>query len=138
VRAVYVDTGAWIALIYRRDRAHQDVSRHFARLRQDGDLLVTSDPAIGETVTRLRYDAGLSAAMAFRRILDEAVRMRALRIQESDSDLRERAFQIMERFADLRLSYADCVGAAVADKIQASAVFGLDHDFRIMGHALEP
>jgi predicted nucleic acid-binding protein len=59
-------------------------------------------------------------------------------VHESDADLRARAFRIMERFADLRLSYADCVGAAVADKVQASAVLGLDHDFRIMGYSLEP
>lgn len=65
MRTVYVDTGAWIALAYRRDRVHAQVSRRFAEMRKRGDLLVTSGPAIGETVNRLRYDAGLPLALAF-------------------------------------------------------------------------
>lgn len=138
MRAVYVDTGAWIALVYRRDRAHESVSRRFADLRESDVLLVTSDPVVSETVTRLRYDAGLSTALAFRRIVSEAVRFRTLRIQESDAALREDAFRIMEKYGDLKLSYADCVGAAVAEKVQADAILGLDHDFRIMGFKLEP
>ena len=138
MRAVYVDTGAWIALAYRRDRAHKKISRHFARLRADGDLLVTSDPAIGETVTRLRYDAGLAAALTFRQILEEAVTLQTLRIRDTDADLRRRALKLMERHGDLRLSYADCVGATVARQINADAVFGLDNDFRILGFVVEP
>lgn len=138
MKAVYVDTGAWIALIYRRDRAHDSVRESFARLREDGALLLTSDPAVSETVTRLRYDAGLSTALAFRRILDDAVRLQTLRIHESDADLRSEAFRIMEKFGDLKLSYADCIGAAVATKTKAEAVLGLDHDFRIMGFKVVP
>lgn len=138
MRAVYVDTGAWIALAYRRDRAHPRMTRHFKKLRSGGDLLVTSDPAVGETITRLRYDAGLSYALSFRRILEEAVALQALRIRETDADLRRSALGLMERYGDLRLSYADCIGAAVAQEIDAGAVFGLDHDFRVMGFAVEP
>lgn len=138
MRSVYVDTGAWIALVYRRDRAHEEARAHFVRLRESGDLLVTSDSALGETITRLRYDAGLSAALAFRDVVEEAAHRRALRIRESDPDLRKEAFRIMGKFKDLQLSYADCVGAAAADEVKASAVFGFDHDFRIMGYTLEP
>lgn len=138
MRAVYVDTGAWIALAYRRDRAHPAMGQHFADLRARGDLLVTSDPAVGETVTRLRYDAGIESALAFRRILHDAVDAQTLRIRDTDAELRRRALELMERYRDLRLSYADCIGATVAREIEASAVFGLDHDFRVMGFTLEP
>lgn len=138
MRALYVDTGGWIALVYRRDRAHGAVSRRFAEIREEGALLVTSEPAVGETVTRLRYDAGLSAALAFRRILGQALDLGYLRLRETDASLREAAFDIMERYGDLRLSYADCIGAAVAHEIEADGVLGLDHDFRILGFELEP
>ncbi len=138
MKAVYVDTGAWIALVYRRDRAHERVSRHFTRLRESGSFLVTSDPAVGETITRLRYDAGLAYALAFRRILDEAIALRSLRIRDTDPGLRKRALQLMERYGDLSLSYADCVGAVVAQEIEASAVLGLDNDFRVLGFVVEP
>jgi len=138
VRTIYVDSGAFIALIWRRDRAHDRVREHFSRLRHDHDLLVTSDPVIGETSTRLRYDAGLSPALAFWRILEDAVAAGTLHIRDSDPKLRRAAFDVMSTYSGLSLSYADCVGAAVAREIRADAVFGLDRDFQIMGFALEP
>jgi predicted nucleic acid-binding protein len=70
--------------------------------------------------------------------LAEAVALQALRIRETDAKLRSSALGLMERYGDLRLSYADCIGAAVAQEIDAGAVFGLDHDFRVMGFAVEP
>lgn len=136
--SVYVDTGAWIALLWTRDRMHSRVADRFRTLREGGELLVTSEPAVGETATRLRDDAGLSAALAFHRHLREAGRVGALRIRDSDDALRARAFEIMERHAELPLSYADCIGAAVADDVGARAVLGLDNDFRILGFTLEP
>jgi predicted nucleic acid-binding protein len=129
---------SWTAFAYRRDRAHRRPRDHFAALRARGDLLVTSDPAVGETITRLRYDAGLAAALAFRRILQEAVDLQTLRIRDTDASLRKRALELMEQYGDLRLSYADCVGAAVAREVEASAIFGLDNDFRVLGFAVEP
>jgi predicted nucleic acid-binding protein len=138
VRVVYVDTGAWIALLWRRDRAHRRMATHFLALREAGDLLVTSEPAIGETATRLRYDAGLSATLAFHGRLEQALAGGDLRIRDTDAELRRAAFAILERHGDLLLSYADAVGAAVAREVGAKSVLGLDHDFRILGFALEP
>lgn len=133
-----MDTGAWIALLWQRDRAHETMRRHFLRLREEHSDLITSDPVIGEATTCLRYDAGIDAVAKFRRVLEEAVVASTLRVRESDGKLRRRAFEIIEQFADLRLSYADGIGAAVAEEIDADAVFGLDHHFRILGRRLEP
>lgn len=44
----------------------------------------------------------------------------------------------MAQFADIQMSYADCIGAATAEELAVSAVLGLDHDFRILGYVLEP
>ncbi|MGQ0679325.1 MAG: hypothetical protein ACT4OM_06700 [Actinomycetota bacterium] len=44
----------------------------------------------------------------------------------------------MARYADLRLSYADCVGAAVCREANVASVLGLDGDFRVLGFELEP
>ena len=101
-------------------------------------MLVTSEPAIAETATRLRCDSGLSATLAFHRYVEEATKLGKLRIRETDAVLRRRAFAIMEGHGDLSLSYADCVGAAVAMEVRASAVLGFDNDFRVLGFTLEP
>jgi uncharacterized protein len=138
VRRVYVDTGAFIALIWQRDRDHERVADAFRRLRGDGDLMVTSEAVVSETATRLRYDAGLGAVAMYRSVLDRAEAQRSLRIRPTDAVLRAAAFDAMDRYADLRLSFADAVGAAVARDERADAVLTLDDDFRALGFTVEP
>ncbi|MGH3048595.1 MAG: type II toxin-antitoxin system VapC family toxin [Gaiellaceae bacterium] len=138
MRVVYVDTGALIALIWKRDRAHGRVREHYRRLRAQRDGLLTSNLVLAETATRLRYDAGLPAALAFKEVVEEAVATGALSVRYADPDLDGRAWQLMEQYADRALSFADCVGAVTARDGRADAVFGLDADFSILGFALEP
>lgn len=133
---VYVDTGGFIALLWSRDRTHPAVTGAFRDLRREGRRLVTSEPAVAETITRLRYDAGLGAVRSFARILEDAGA--ELVVRESDVVLRRRALDVMQRFADLELSYAACVGAVVAREIGADLVLGLDGDFRVLGFTLVP
>jgi predicted nucleic acid-binding protein len=138
VKRVYVDTGAFIALIWQRDRDHDRVSSAFRNLRGRAVILVTSAAVVSETATRLRYDAGLAAVAAYRSVLDRAEAQRALLIRPTDAVLRGTAFDLMERYADLRLSFADAVGAAVARDEQADTVLALDDDFRALGFTVEP
>lgn len=91
---------------------------------------------VSETATRLRYDVGLASALAFHKVLASSAGR--LTVRESDPRIRADAFDVMAKYADLRLSYADCVGAAVAREAKVSAVLGLDEDFRVLGFNLEP
>jgi predicted nucleic acid-binding protein len=136
MRTVYVDSGALIALLRRKDRDHERVAVHLGELRRNNDRLITCDAVVSETATRLRYDVGLDGALAFRRFLDAAANQ--LIVHDSDARLRSAAFDLMAKYADLRLSFPDCVGAVVARSARANAVFGLDDDFRVLGFALEP
>jgi len=138
LRIVYVDTGALIALIWRRDRQHERVREHYARLRDARDALLTSSLVIAETATRLRYDAGLRPALAFRELVEQAENTGRLNVRRPDADLESRAWDVMERHHDRALSFTDCVGAVTARDGSAEAVFGLDTDFALLGFALEP
>ena len=101
-------------------------------------MLLTSDLVVSETATRLRFDAGLDAALSFRNLLDAAVDAGRLVVRHSDAELDARAWDLMGRYPDLTLSFTDCVGAVTATDGRASAVFGLDNDFRVLGFTLEP
>lgn len=135
---VHVDTGAFIALIWSRDRAHAAVRAAFAALRRARTPLSTCDPVIGETATRLRYDVGLDAVLRFHELVEQAVAVGQLEVVESSPGLRASAFELMGRFDGLRLSYADAVGAAAALARGADTVLGLDADFRVLGFRLLP
>jgi uncharacterized protein len=107
-------------------------------LRDAGDVLLTSNLVVSETATRLRYDAGLAAALAFRGLLEEAVHAGHLLVRHADAQLDGRAWDLLERYPGLTLSFTDCVGAVTATEGRAAAVFGLDNDFRVLGFTLEP
>ena len=109
---------------------------HYTILRDAGDVLLTSDLVVSETATRLRFDAGLDAALAFRSLLEEAVAAGRLIVRHADAELDARAWDLMERHPGLTLSFTDC--AVTATEGRAAAVFGLDNDFRVLGFALEP
>lgn len=93
---------------------------------------------LAETATRLRYDAGLRPALALRELVDAAVAVGRLTVRYSDPGLDGRAWDLMARYGDQSLSFADCVGAVTAREASAAAVFGLDADFSMLGFALEP
>lgn len=133
-----MDTSALIALIWRRDRAHERVREHYGRLRERRDGLLTSNLVLAETATRLRYDAGLPAALAFRDLVEEAADGGSIVVRYADAELDGRAWAVMEQYSDRSLSFVDCVGAVTAREAGAAAVFGLDADFTVLGFALEP
>lgn len=99
---------------------------------------MTSNLALAETATRLRYDAGLPAALIFRDFVERATDSGRLSVRYADEELDRKAWALMERFRDRTLSFADCAGAVVAREARAAAVFGLDTDFSVLGFALEP
>jgi predicted nucleic acid-binding protein len=92
---------------------------------------------LAETATRLRYDAGLESALAFRALVDEGVRANLLTVRYADAELDARAWDVMGKFAERALSFVDCAGAVTAREARAAAVFGLDADFSVLGFALE-
>jgi predicted nucleic acid-binding protein len=93
---------------------------------------------LAETATRLRYDAGLTAALAFRDLIEQAGAAGRLAVRYTDAELEARAWDVMERYADRALSFAECAGAVTAREASAAAVFGLDVDFAVLGFPLEP
>ena len=60
---VYVDTGALIALIWRRDRAHERMRAHYQKLRESRDALLTSNLVLAENNARVPSTTGSFAPM---------------------------------------------------------------------------
>ena len=67
-------------------------------------VLLTSNLVVSETATRLRYDAGPSAAIAFRGLLEAAVEAGRLIVRHADGAVDSSAWDLMERYPDLTLS----------------------------------
>lgn len=135
-RLTFVDAGAWIALLDSTDR---NAARAAAWFRADrGRRLITSNYVLDEAATRLRYDAGLPHALQLRDRVREAITLGKLGCIWVDEAVERDAWAILERYADIKLSFTDATTAVIARSQKIQAIFGFDRDFEALGFQLVP
>ena len=112
---IFVDSGAWIALMNQDDQHHDDTEAIYNDLVQQNAQFLTTDYVIDETVTRLRYDLHHSAAVQF---LDFIKRNKAdaLTVVEIDSTLFQEAERLFRQYDSARLSFTDCTSFVVCQE----------------------
>ena len=138
MKTVVVDTGAWIALLSSADQHGAAATDRYRALSTEGVRLVTTNYIVDETATRLRYGAGLDAALAFRRMLDDSVKARRLRITWIDETSEREAWRILEQYHDVTLSLTDATTAVTARRARIEEIFGFDRDFEALGLLVLP
>ena len=126
LRAVFVDTGAWVALRYGRDQYHERARASLLRLRADGIGLVTTEWVLAEAVTLLKARSAVDQALA----LGEASQAGRLgHLVESTLERRRRAWDLFVRYRDRRVGWVDCASFAVMEELGLARFFGFDEDF---------
>jgi hypothetical protein len=126
LRAVFVDTSAWVALRYGGDQHHHRAIDLLRRLQADAIGLVTSEWVLAEAVTLLKARSAVDHAVA----LGEALQAGRLgHLIESTPDRRRRAWELFVRYRDRRVGWVDCASFAVMDELGLSQFFGFDDDF---------
>jgi predicted nucleic acid-binding protein len=126
IRAVFVDTGGWVALRYGRDQYHGRARSILRRLQADGIGLVTTEWVMGEAVTLLKARGAVDHALA----LGEAIQAGRLGpLIESTPERRRRAWDLFVRYRDRRVGWVDCASFAVMEELGLTKFFGFDDDF---------
>lgn len=138
MKGVLVDAGAWIALLSRADQHADAAAGRYRDLSAEGARLVTTNYIVDETATRLRYGAGLDAALAYRRMLDDSVNARRLRITWIDETQEREAWRVLEQYRDVALSLTDATTAVAARRARIGEIFGFDRDFEALGLLVLP
>jgi predicted nucleic acid-binding protein len=126
LRAVFVDTSAWVALRYRRDQHHARARALGQRVDAEGLGLVTTEWVLAEAVTLLKARGAVEHALA----LGGAVQGGRLgHLVESTAERRRRAWELFVRYRDLRVGWVDCASFAVMEELGPRRFFGFDDDF---------
>ena len=133
---IFVDSGAWIALSYPRDRHHDNAVVIFHDLVQQSTQFLTTDYVIDETVTRLRYDFSHSGAVEFFNFIESTKDTGILTVVEIDSLLFRAAEQLFRQYDDVKLSFTDCTSFAICQQHNISEAFAFDQHFLMMGITL--
>ena len=131
--AVFVDSGAWIALALLRDPLHVRAREQWDLLQGAGAKLHTSVPVVIETFTFLDRNAGRDVALAWKEAvyLPGTVRMFPCELRDL-----EQSWAYFRR-ADLhKLSAVDATSFAIMNRAKIRLAYTFDHHFAVVGFRL--
>lgn len=135
MRAIFVDTAGWMACADAADPAHpKSVGARDAAL-ESGQLLVTTDFVVDETLSLLRFRLGLGPAQAWWRQIDGSTRLRWERI---DAERFDKAREMFFRFKDKDFSLTDCSSFVTMRELKLTHALTTDRHFRQAGFQMMP
>ena len=135
MRALFVDTGGWLACADGADPGHVRACAARDAAIEAGQVLVTTDFVVDEALTIIRFRLGLDPAEAWWRQIDRSSRLRWERI---DSNRFETARQLFFQHRDKDFSFTDCTSFAVMRDIRLTHALTTDRHFRQMGFQIVP
>ncbi len=132
----FVDSGAWIALLNRRDQHHDDATIILNNLVQQNIQLLTTDYVIDETVTWLRYRASHPVAVRFLDLIESSRATGVLTLLAIDRVLFQNAERLFRQYDTAKLSFTDCTSFVVCRRRNISEAFAFDQHFPMMSITL--
>ena len=128
-KAVFIDTGFWIALFDKRDRNHLSAKNNLESLIKNYSLYF-SDFILFETITYLncsirRHDLAI-------RFLKKAQKP-ILKMLVVDEIIKTTALNMFEKYSDKDLSMTDCTSFVLMNQKGINKYAGFDDHFLQMG-----
>jgi predicted nucleic acid-binding protein len=131
--AVFVDSGAWIALALSRDPLHTQAREQWELLQRAGAKLHTSVAVIIETFTFLDRNANRDVALMWKDRIYEPGTVKILPCELRDL---QQSWEYFRR-ADLhKLSAVDATSFAIMKRARIRLAYTFDHHFAVVGFRL--
>lgn len=132
---IFIDTGPILAQHHALDQHHAAAKEAFRQLVERRERCFTSNLVLSEAFTlmgrRLSYGY---AAQAARHILSS----RSLTILRPDQADDMEAVRLLEKYADQRVGFADCISFILMVKSRIRRAFSFDRHFERAGFELWP
>jgi hypothetical protein len=132
MRRLFVDTGAWYALVDGKDPDH----RAAATFIKSNDIpLLTTNFIFDETVTLLKRRLGWTIAVQFGKRLRDS---RLTTLVAVRPEIEERAWELFLKFKDQEFTFTDCTSFATMESLKIKAAFSFDSRFQTMQYQVLP
>ena len=132
MKRLFVDTGAWYALIDRNDPDHKEAASF---MENNKIPLLTTNFVFDETITLLQSRLGWNVAKEFGLKLKGSRFVSLISVRDEDE---ERAWEIFLKYKDKDFSYTDCTSFAVMQRLSCRKAFTFDNHFRQIGFEVVP
>ena len=131
--AVFVDSGAWIALALSRDPLHARAREQWDVLNRARTKLHTSVPVVIETFTFLDRNANRDVALAWREAICEPGAVKILPCEVQDL---QRSWEYFRRTDLHRLSSVDATSFTIMKRERITLAYTFDQHFAVVGFRL--
>ena len=128
--AVFVDSGAWIALALSRDPLHAQAREQWDLLQGAAAKLHTSVPVVIETFTFLERNASRDVALAWKNSIAVPGIVKILPCELRDL---EQSWEFFRRTDLHKLSAVDATSFAIMRRARIRLAFTFDHHFAVAG-----
>ena len=128
--AVFVDSGAWIALALSRDPLHGRAREHWDLLQGAGAKLHTSVPVIIETFTYLDRNANRDVALTWKDAVSKPGVTKILPCEMRDL---EQSWEYFRRTDLHKLSAVDATSFVIMKRARIRLAYTFDHHFAVAG-----
>jgi len=132
---MFVDTGGFLARHLAGDQHHKSAVRYWKKIEKENARLFTSNLVLNEFFTLLGRRAGHCFAAARARAVYAS---RQLEILRPGAEEEKAAVKLFEKYADLRVTFTDCVSFVLMRRERLTSVFGFDSHFEIVGFRRMP
>lgn len=130
---VFIDTSAWIAYYLSDETNHIRIKSIIKRLLKERAIVFTSNDVIDETVTRLVKTTNSKIVAQFIKVISENISKNSLTQLWVDEQIQAEAFELVQKFAEHKLSLTDATTIALIKKFNIESVVSLDSDFVKVG-----
>ena len=131
--AVFVDSGAWIALALSRDSLHAQAREQWHLLQGAGAKLHTSVPVVIETFTFLDRNANRDVALTWKESISKPGIVKILPCELRDL---EQSWDYFRRTDLYKLSAVDATSFVLMKRARIRLAYAFDHHFAVVGFRL--
>ena len=135
MNTLFVDTGALVARVLPRDQYHRASRRGWESLEDVEVKLFSSEHVFDEAVSLLVRQAGAGYAARWAR--DHLASDEIVWLNTTRDDWHE-ALRWLEKFADQKASFTDCLSFSLMRREGLVAAFSFDRHFELAGFELWP
>lgn len=135
MKGVFVDTAGWVACADGADPLHVRACTARDEALEEGNVLVTTDYVVDETLTLIRLRLGIGAAASWWSQVEASSRVRWEWIGVTRA---EKARKVFFRHRDKSYSFTDCTSLVVMQELRLTQALTTDRHFRQMGFEVLP
>ncbi len=134
-KALFVDTGAWLAILDPRDKYHSSAIAFYQEALVLYPRLTLTNLVAAETYVSVLRNAGYHKALDFLDILEQSSSIKCV---WSNQELEMHAREILRRYDDQAFSYTDAVSFALMEQQEITEAFAFDNHFSMAGFTRLP